>query len=166
MAALGNLGLLALRNGGPETAEELLEESLLLANLVDDAWYVANICVSLAYVVMRLGDADRADTLLRGGIVLAADLGEAPLQAEALDGFAALAARTDDADRAVTLAGAASAIRERVAVPEQSAPSFRETYVRHLLTGGAPDVLQKALARGRGLEPTDAVSYALGSDVL
>jgi len=39
VAALGNLGLPAARGGFLRTAEELLEESLLLARLVDDTWY-------------------------------------------------------------------------------------------------------------------------------
>ena len=63
----------------------------MLARLVDDLWYIGNVCVSLGYVAWRLGEPTRAEGLLREGLLTAEELGEAPLQAEALDGFAALA---------------------------------------------------------------------------
>ena len=163
VAALGNLGLLALRRGRLAEAEERLEESLLLARLVDDPWYIANICVSLAYVTWRQG-TDRAENLLREGVQLAAELGEVPLQAEALDGFAVLAACRHDGDRAAVLAGAAEGLRERVAIPGEESPSFRHHHAAQLDRMLEPAARDRALSRGKQLSPADALALALGDD--
>ncbi len=163
VAALGNLGLLSLRRGSLWEAEELLEESLLLARLVDDLWCVGNICVSLGYVAWRLDEPARADGLLREGLLAAEELGEAPLQAEALDGFAALVS-DDDPDRAAMLTGAAAVLRERVKVGDGAVPSFRENLDRTLRGRLGARALGEATKRGRYLDPSEAIAFALGDE--
>ena len=82
-----------------------------------------------------------------------------------LEGLCAIAARRGDVDRAGVLAGAAAAIRKRVAVFDAPVFVFHTGYLDALATGPDAGRFAAALERGREYGAMEAAEYALTGGV-
>jgi tetratricopeptide (TPR) repeat protein len=162
-AALGRLGEVALQQGDLDRAERYLGESLEIARALDDEVLLAVLRDSLGDVAIRREQYDRAWVLHKEALVGFQGLENRVRSAYTLESMACTAAARGDAAGALRLAGAASRLRELLAVART--PDEREAFdacvnaARQTLGG---EEAERAFAEGRAMTLEQAVVYALG----
>lgn len=157
-----NRGAALLHCGRAQQGVTDLQEALHLYRELGDDVFAARALNHLAHAALADDDVARADHLAREALTSVAEQGERQGIAETLETMGAVAAARSAVERAATLAGAAAAIREAIAF--RPAPFDVAITGRRLNATKAGDnagLWQQSWARGRALDPADAVAYAL-----
>jgi predicted ATPase len=129
-SALNGLGDLAAAQADHVAARRYHHDSLDRYRAIDDRWGIARVLADLAAVDLQVGDVAAADASFREAARALRDLGHQRGVARQLESLAWCASRQGRDDEAVRLAGAASAIRQRVGAPARR--SEREAVERTL----------------------------------
>jgi predicted ATPase/class 3 adenylate cyclase len=159
--ALSGLGLIASGEGNLELAASLHTESLQLARRIEDLVTEARALGNLAVIDLDRGNFDHAEELLRRHLEAVNSLGDLDGVAISLEAFAALyTARMDD-ERAARLFGAASAIRDRIALAIPPESLQRHEFVAKTLAERLEDRYLDLVAEGSTFDPAQATVEAL-----
>ena len=158
------LGTVVLLQGDPVGAEVDVRQGLEIARARGDrlSTYVA--LYNLSQAAVSAGDHQRARAFLEEGIELSEQTLDLANLAYFLDTLAVVEAADGRLERVPVLLGAAAASRETVGgvyayyVPDESLRAGAERQARASLGRGAYD---EGFARGRGLDLTGAVRFAL-----
>jgi predicted ATPase/class 3 adenylate cyclase len=138
--ARSGLGSLAADEGNLLLGRQLKEESLATHRRAGDRWIVGLIAWTLGKVCVTLGDHGAARAYLRESLLTSRELGNKWAVPYALEAIADICLREDRATKAVQLYGAASTLREALAL--SFSPSERTAYDTAL------DALHAALKDG------------------
>lgn len=163
--SLNALGLVKIQQGDHERALALLEEGLALAQEVEDVWVVAVNLDNLGWANLGRSDLERSARSFGGSLRLYRELGEKWLAADCLDGLARVASAQGNPVRAARLWGAAQSLCE--AIGATTTPLDQAAYERHLAaacTSLGEVAFTAAWAKGRVMEPEEAVAEALSED--
>jgi tetratricopeptide (TPR) repeat protein len=133
--ALNGLGDVAASHGDHQSARRYHHESLTRYREMDDRWGIGRVLTDLAGVDLAAGEFVEADRSLREVIQVFRALGHQRGVARQLESLAWCASCQFRDDAAVRLAGAAAAIRHRIAAPPKRAE--RTTVERTLLQARA-----------------------------
>jgi DNA-binding CsgD family transcriptional regulator/tetratricopeptide (TPR) repeat protein len=115
-----NLGVVALEQGDHAAARQYFEASVAARRGMGDTPGLALTLAKLGEVLAAQGDLSAAHDALAESIVLQRDLGDLPGLAFVLERMAMVAAANHQAERSLQLAGASSALRERLGTPLNS----------------------------------------------
>jgi tetratricopeptide (TPR) repeat protein len=160
--ALSGLGSLAMDSGDFDKGLQLREQSLALFRALGDQWLVALITGAVGKMYLAAGDPAKGQRLLREALMLGRSLGSRGAVPYGLEAIADVFARQGDAPRAVRLYGAASVLREALALAYST--TERITYDAalerlHLLVPA--EVFEQEWKDGRALSLQGAIDYAL-----
>jgi predicted ATPase/DNA-binding CsgD family transcriptional regulator len=157
--ALGFLGLLMLRRGENDTAHALLTESLKLRTEVADEQGLAWAEIWLARVELAQQRLSEARCLLERGLSRAIQAHSRLYTTMGLEELGKVVAIQGESEWAAQLFGAAEALREKLGAPkppiERSEHEEQIAAVRATLGEAS---FQDTWARGRGMEPAQALS--------
>jgi predicted ATPase/DNA-binding XRE family transcriptional regulator len=157
-----NLGAALLHCDRTQQAVAELDEALRLYRELGDDVFAARALNHLAHAALARDDVTGADRLAREALLSVAEQGERQGIAETLETMAAVAAARSAVDRAATLAGAAAAAREAIVFqPAGFDVAITGRRLDATRAGVSAKRWQHAWARGRALDPAEAVSYAL-----
>jgi len=157
-----NLGAALLHCGRTQRGIAELRDALQLYRELGDDVFAARALNHLAHAALVEDDVTRADRLAREALVSAAAQEERQGIAEALETMAAVAAARSAADRAAILAGAAAAAREAIVFqPAAFDVAITGRRLDATRAGVSAQRWQQAWTRGRALDTTAAVAYAL-----
>jgi predicted ATPase/class 3 adenylate cyclase len=154
------LGWTALCAGDMVEARARLEESLELAELIDEKRSIGSITVNLGWLELVEGALDSAYARFETATLLARRQGRRALIAEALWGFAQVAAARGDPDRAARLDGAATILGRSA----EYDPAASVTFARHVEDARATlgnHAWEQAWADGAALDLDAALTLAL-----
>lgn len=157
-----NLGAALLHSGRVQEGATEFGEALRLYRELGDDVFAARALNHLAHAALTEDDVARADRLAREALVSVAEQRERQGIAETLETLAAVAATRSAVDRAATLAGAAAAAREEIALqPAAFDLAITGRRLDTIRAAASTQRWQRAWARGRLLDPAEAVAYAL-----
>ena len=156
------LGQVALAEGSHEDGEAMLAEAVELGRRADNAelWTLASGVLGRVY--MFRGRARLADPLLRQTLAVVRGFGGPRQVAPLLETLAAVAADLGDPDRAARLAGAASALYERVSARPPATTPMRAALFARWEHAVATSSGRRAHAEGAAMDLERAVRLALG----
>jgi predicted ATPase/serine/threonine protein kinase len=162
--SLNHQGDVARTQGDGSTARRLYEEALEIFRVLDDKPGVASSLTDLGRLSSDEGDHGRANALFAEGLRISRQLGRKWDSAGVLDEMARSAARTGGWERALWLAGAATAVRERLGAPLAPIEKVRLDAdldpARRNLPGAAATT---AWMRGWAASLDEAIEYGLES---
>jgi predicted ATPase/DNA-binding XRE family transcriptional regulator len=164
--ALHFLGGWYLRQGDFALAEAFLAQSLPLAREQGDLWAQGFMLIDLARIKFVQGDYVGAQGLYRETLTMHAQLGQIFAIRDSFVGLAcvAIAMRTS-VELIATLLGAAKALSTSLGSDlDITAIMHDDQYAAYVQEHRAAPVFASAWARGRTMQPTDAVEYALRVD--
>jgi len=116
-SSLINLGYMYMDQGVYEQARLHLEEALAIHREIGSKFYIAIALNNLGNVMRLQGDYDRARRLYAESLQMNRELGDGWAIAYLLEDIGCLEALTGQPMRALKLAGAASALREKIGAP-------------------------------------------------
>jgi non-specific serine/threonine protein kinase len=164
--SLRNLAHVARLRGEHEQSCALYEESLAVGGALAPRSEVAGTLGYLGNALLRRGDLDRAQARFAESLGICVDIGHRRRLAYALEGLAGVSAARGAMERALRIAGAATALRERIGAPlwpaGLAALEQRLGPARQRL---GPARAAECWAAGRALSLDDAVAEAMGRDV-
>ncbi|MEU1971653.1 DUF4062 domain-containing protein [Microbacterium sp. NPDC019599] len=164
------LGRLAILGNEPEEAMALFTRGLAAAAASGEQFATTIATHHLARMLLFGGDVDEPERLFRSAIEGSMRLAHEEGIAYGLEGLCAIAALRGDVERAGVLAGAATAMRKRVATFDTPDFVYHTRYVAALVPdpaddpAGAAEILRRlAAAEERGAEygAFEAAEYAL-----
>jgi tetratricopeptide (TPR) repeat protein len=162
VSALIGTGELLLQEGRAAEAREVLMPGLRLASQHDDVWHIGRGNMFLAIAAYLEGDYSRARHCAVEGLQGFARVAHWNGVAAALEGFAALVVIEGDAVLALRLAGAADAIRRRLATPLSGTwQELHESVVLAPARAAAGDRTEQAWAEGTRMSMQEAISCVL-----
>ena len=160
--SLAGLGLVRHRLGERGPARALVLDSLALAREAGDRWGVANARYLLGEMALDYGDLAAARSLYRDSLALYSELGDHWRLAGGLEGLARLKTAGDHQPAgALQLAGAASALRERLGTPLESARQAVLDRDLELARGALGAAASAAWAEGLTMPLERAVAAAM-----
>jgi tetratricopeptide (TPR) repeat protein len=160
--ALQNLGSAMFELGDVAAARVLQEEALDVLRRTGNKFGVITNLINLGEVTYLQGDFAAARAYFGEGLTLVREVGTKKQLALSLDGFAALAAKRGEWRRAARLAGAADALREASGYRLQpTSRVFRDRYEAEVRAALGEEEFSAALAEGRAMRRSEAVSFAL-----
>jgi tetratricopeptide (TPR) repeat protein len=163
MAMAGNgLGSLAADEGDFAGARAAKERSLVSFRSLGDQWVVALITGSLGRVCYQEGDYAAAKIFLQESLLSVRDLGNKWAVPYAIEALADICAKDNQATKAVRLYGAASAVRESLALSFST--SERAAYTRaleRLHEHVANGLFEREWLEGRSLGLPAAIDLAM-----
>jgi non-specific serine/threonine protein kinase len=164
--SLRNLAHVARLRGAHEQSCALYEESLAVGGALAPRSEVAGTLGYLGNALLRRGDLDQAQARFAESLTICRDVGHRRRLAYALEGLAGVSAARGAMDRALRIAGAATALRERIGAPlwpaglaaleQRLAPAWQRL---------GPARASECWAAGRALSLDDVVAEALREDV-
>ena len=148
-----------------EIAMSELEESLKIAQQGGDVWTQSHALWGLGLARLASGDAAAAEAAMRDALALIRDVGDATGVALALEGLAASAAALGQAERAAWLTGLADGFWDAIpASPPAPVLALRESRLAGVRRILGERRFAAAVAAARGIDPADAVAWALGEE--
>jgi hypothetical protein len=150
-------------------AETLYSESLAIFREINDQSGLASCMSDLGSLAVFRGEYLLGAQLYQESLVVFGELGDKRGIAKVLEGFAGMASSRDRAEEALHLAGAATAVRNRLGVqPRQARRSATDSVVTaaRVSLGTKADEIWK---EGERMSLEKAIEYALGtaaSDIL
>jgi tetratricopeptide (TPR) repeat protein len=161
--ALSGLGSLAIDNRDFERARQLKEQSLGFFRELGDQWIVALITGGIGRMYLAAGDVPAGRRLLTEALMLARSLGGRAAIPYGLEAMADICAREGNARKAVRLYGAASVLREALALAYSTIERISYDKALNLLHKLVPDdVFDLEWKRGGALTLAGAIDEALG----
>ncbi|MFN2470885.1 MAG: BTAD domain-containing putative transcriptional regulator [Gaiellaceae bacterium] len=161
MRALGNLGIVAEKQGDLEGARSSYEQTVELARTLGNE---VGLSIGLNHLALLLldSDPDAARDLFGESLAIARSLRDIELAWYALQGLAAAEAASGEMATATVLLGTVDAAIEQIgyAVDAEERRRLDETAAR-ACTALGDTAFAKALAEGRSLSLDDAVDYML-----
>ena len=118
--ALNGLGDVAASQGDAEAARRYHHESLARYREIDDRWGMARVLTDLAQVDLQAENYAQADSWLKEALRAFRELGHQRGVARQLESLSWCATCQSRDEQAVALAGAAAAIRQRIAAPAKA----------------------------------------------
>jgi predicted ATPase/serine/threonine protein kinase len=118
--ALNGLGDVAASQGDADSARRYHHESLERYREIGDVWGIARVLTDLANVDLQAEDYIQADRSIKAALRAFRELGHQRGVARQLESLSWCATCRSRADEAVALAGAAAAIRQRIAAPAKA----------------------------------------------
>jgi hypothetical protein len=164
VAALIGTGELLLKEGRAAEARAALVPGLQLASRHDDVWHIGRANMFLAIAAYLEGDYARARQRAADGLHGFARVAHWNGVAAALEGFSALVVIEGDPVLAMRLAGAADAIRRRLATPLSG--TWRELHDSVAIAparAAAGPRAEQAWADGARMSLQEAISCALAA---
>lgn len=159
---LNGLGSLAVESGDFATALQLKEQSLARVRAHGDLWGVALITGSMGRTYLAAGDLATARRLLQEAITLARSLRSRGALPYGLEAMAEVCAGEGDAPKAVRLYGAASSVREALALAFSTTERITYDAAMDQLHRLVPeDDFEREWREGRAMSLKAAVDYAL-----
>ena len=159
-----NLADALLHTGRGEDAIAGFRQALQLYRELGDDIFAARVINHLAHAALAGYDVAHAERLARDALASVAAHRERQGIAEGLDTLAAVAAARSDPERAATIAGAAAAIRETIATqPTPFDVAISGPLLQQIKANVSQQQWHRSWDRGRALDPTAAVAYALGN---
>ena len=155
--ALGTLAWVARREGDPQRALELLEESCALAEEAGFRWWLAGMLTNIGVVAIEVGRTDDARANVRQALTISHAMHDRRGTVYQLRLLAEIAAGAGEERRAGTLAGAAEAENARIPVGRYI-HEWRPLPAEHERAGVE---FEAGRAEGRELSLDDAVALAL-----
>ena len=148
--------------GNTGRARRRVDEALAIQRELGDTWGIAEQLESLGLMSLEAGDHAAAGELLEESLPVARDARYRPLMAASLESLSRLAFARGQLGRAACLFGAASVLRDGVAVhPMQAARASQGHDVDAVHMAFGDDRFADAWAKGRALTLDEAVAYAL-----
>ena len=165
--ALANLAEITLERGDAAQAREYAEECLAFARKLDSPELIVEALLMLGASGRMAGDRERAAAYYGESLQRAHSWGDARWMAKALDGVVLLRLEGDETSgartRAARLAGAAEALRERIALPRAAAELVEHERVIAALGARADEgEFWAAWAEGRATTLEQAIADGLG----
>jgi predicted ATPase len=160
---IGSLGYLEMKEGNPEKAIELFEESAAIVALVGFAWWEVNMREAVSEALVGLGRYEEAAANAREGLALAVRIHDRPNTVFLVAMLAVSAAATGWQARAGLLWGAIEAEVKRQPVGMWEAQ--RDELEAKIRVNGGHE-LERGLAEGRRLSFETAIDEALGGRVV
>jgi non-specific serine/threonine protein kinase len=161
MMAMMGLGLIDLGEGKTTEAQRFLEESLTQSRALGDLRGTATQLLILGWIAMAETDTDRTIALFEESLTLLHQARNGVGIAECLEGLACAAGLRGDPLLAAQLAGAASALRERMLVSISFNIYLYERHLNAARTAASPAEWAAAYETGRNLELEQAIATAL-----
>ena len=156
--ALDSAALAARREGQPERARALHEQSLALSRQIGDDRGAARTITHLADLAAEQDDLTRAKALHLECLRIRQSLRDMPGIASAMEKLAWVMP-SEAAEDAARLLGAAEALREAIDAPvPATARADYERYVRTLASRIGEAAFQSARTQGRAMAPDQALA--------
>jgi tetratricopeptide (TPR) repeat protein len=160
--SLSHLALLAFYQGDDETALRYDEESLMIWRKLEDKQGVAWALHRLGNVLFHQGDHRAAANLYRESLSIANGLSFKWGVAFALEGLACIAVAQGKTERGLCLAGAATALRQKISIPLPPAGvAIFENSLAPAWQALSTESASAAWAKGQTMELSEIVDYAL-----
>ena len=162
--SLLNRSVAAIHNGDPARARAMLDEAREIYERLGDDRFVARVMLQLSYLALLEGETSDARDLTVAALEAVAALGDRWSVAEQLDGLTAILAAAGDWEHAAQLAGAAESLWGSIgARPHPADRAFTERWLVPALEGAGAGKGQAAVAKGRDMAMSAAISYALAA---
>jgi non-specific serine/threonine protein kinase len=158
---LGNLGVALLGGKEHRRGIALLEEALALSRSTGQPLYAGLVLARLAAIDQAAGEQARAAARYGESLRLILEAGRSVQYDRAFVGLAGLAARGGHAEAAARLLGMVQAIQEGTGATVVLWPEIYDQAELAARTALGVDEFAAAVAAGRRLPPTDAVTEAL-----
>ena len=161
-SSLSNLGYMYMDQGDYAQARLIIEESLAIHREIGSKFYIAINLNNLGNVMRAQGDKAQARHLYYESLQLNRELGDGWAIAYLIEDIGCLEALSGRPERALKLAGAASALREKIGAPlppNDQAKLDKALEAARQSLGEAGQVA--AWAEGRGMTLDQALDYAL-----
>jgi tetratricopeptide (TPR) repeat protein len=159
--SLTNLGIIAMNMGDFEAARKYSEDALKIYRDIGSKFYIANELDNLGNVARTQGDLEAARQYYSENLSLNRELGDGRAIAYSLEGIGSLAALSGQSIRALCLAGAASALREKMGAP---LPENDRLKLEERIAAARRELSEKAQTaaweRGRQMDVEEASEYA------
>ena len=158
---LGLIGNYELRQGRPEGALPMVEESLAILRELGNKFAMADSLSGLGSFYRIIGDGDASCAAHRQALEIFAEVGNPLGIAMVIDEMAMVETMDGRHERALRLAGAASALKERIGggAPEELMRS--EEGLSGSRQSLDPETADRAWTEGRDMGTDKAVAYAL-----
>jgi tetratricopeptide (TPR) repeat protein len=160
--AVNGLGSLAADEGDFATARQAKEQSLTATRALGDRWIEALISASLGKVCFGAGDYAAARKFMAESLALSRELGNKWAVPYAIELLADICAKEKAAEKAVRLYGAASALREALAMAFSVIDRSPYQQALRRLHELVPDeTFEREWQAGRSLRLPSAIQLAL-----
>jgi tetratricopeptide (TPR) repeat protein len=163
LIAENGLGSFAADEGNFAVARTAKEKSLAMAKELGDRWIVSLVSGSLGRLCFAAGDYEATRSYIHDALSIVRELGNKWSVPYAIEGIADVCAEEKEGFKAVRLYGAASALREALALA--FSPTETKTYKAALarLHAAVPDaaVFEQEWRAGRALSMEAAIDLAL-----
>jgi predicted ATPase/transcriptional regulator with XRE-family HTH domain len=160
--SLLNRSVAAIHSGEPAQARAMLDEAREIYERLGDDRFVARVMLQLSYLALLEGELSDARDLTVAALEAVAALGDRWSVAEQLDGLTAILAAAGDWEHAAHLAGAAESLWGSIgARPHPADRASTERWLIPALEGAGAGKGEAAVAKGRALAMSAAISYAL-----
>ena len=166
LIAENGLGSFAADEGNFAVARTAKEKSLAMAKELGDRWIVSLVSGSLGRLCFAAGDYEATRSYIHDALSIVRELGNKWSVPYAIEGIADVCAEEKEGFKAVRLYGAASALREALALA--FSPTETKTYKAALarLHAAVPDaaVFEQEWRAGRALSMEAAIDLALAHE--
>ena len=160
-SSLRDIGSTAHVQGDP-VAESVLNESLLMAQELDDQFEIPRCLHDLGMVASRKRDTMQAQTLFAQSLVLFRKQGDKRNTIKCIEGLASVACATGQFERAARLLGAAETWREVSSIPIlQMYRAHHTAVIEELHERLKPERLSVLWVEGRMMTLEQAIEFAL-----
>jgi predicted ATPase len=153
-------GRLELAKQNLPAAADLFEQALTIAREQQNYLGLSTFLHYLGWARLIAGQVESAAELLAEALDVSPVIDHDHGVAWDLEGVFGVAAAVGDVERAGLLAGAAEALRERIARPDRSDAVFHGPLVEQLRSSPAADLFDEAFRRGRRMPTAEAVQIA------
>jgi tetratricopeptide (TPR) repeat protein len=161
-ASLNNLGNIGLDFEDYEEAKARLEEAVAIQREIGSKFYIANALNTLGNIVRAQGDYIRAWSLYVESLQINRELGDGWAIAYLLEDIGCLEALTGEPVRALKLAGAASALRQKIGAPLPANDQAKLDKALQAARASLSEAEQHAAwAEGREMALEQAMTFAL-----
>ncbi len=160
--ALNGMGSVAMDRGDFVAARELKERALGLFRKLGDLWVVALITGSMGRMYTAAGDLATARRVVTEALILHNGLGSRGAVPYGLEALADICGREGQAEKGIRLYGAASVLRESLALDYSTTERISyNSGLEELRESVSPAVFETEWMAGRALTMQAAVDYAL-----
>ncbi len=162
---LCSLGDFEMNRENWSAARPLLEESLTLSKKISNNRLSMNNYFNLGTIDYFEDFYEPANFNFTESLRIAEEMGNRKIIAYSLDGFAALAAKSGNYVQSAKLAGAASAVREKIGFKvEPTEVIFREKYLAETRAALNPQDFTDAYETGRDLDFSESIALTKNAD--
>lgn len=156
---LGSMVDLEMCQGNWSAARRLVEESLMLAQKIDNKRMLMTIYFNLGTIDYHENLYQKAASNFTESLRIAAAMNNKPGVSYALDGFAALAIRSGNPEQSAKLAGAAESLRQSIGYKTEPAEEiFRDKYLTETRTVLGREQFSALYLQGQALNSDEAAA--------